>query len=408
MSDRTILKPQDEAGVVDAVQEALARSTPLEIIGHGSKRGIGHRVDAGHVLDISELTGVTLYEPDELVLSAKAGTPMAEIEKLLVDNNQCFHFEPMDYGPLLSGESGRGTIGGALAGNLSGPRRLKAGAARDHVLGVRVVSGRGELFKSGGRVVKNVTGYDLSKGMANSWGTLGVATEVTFKVLPKPETAATLAVRGLTDEQAARAMAMAMGSREEVASAAHLPPTVANRFLDGKLGWEAATVLRLEGFAPSVEHRSRQLQALLGGVVDVLNEAQSHQLWREVRDVLPYANAGDNRAVWRVSMAPMLGWCMVDEFRRYAGVDAFYDWQGGLIWMRMEADPEAQTLRQLIAKYGGGHATLVRAPESVRSSVEVFEPQPAALAALSQRLKHQFDPENILNPGRMHPRQAGA
>ncbi|MDL2201226.1 glycolate oxidase subunit GlcE [Ochrobactrum sp. 30A/1000/2015] len=408
MSDTTILKPQDEAGVVDAVQEALARSTPLEIIGHGSKRGIGHRVDAGHVLDVSELTGVTLYEPDELVLSAKAGTPMAEIEKLLADNNQCFHFEPMDYGPLLSGESGRGTIGGALAANLSGPRRLKAGAARDHVLGVRVVSGRGELFKSGGRVVKNVTGYDLSKGMANSWGTLGVATEVTFKVLPKPETAVTLAVRGLTDEQAVRAMAMAMGSREEVASAAHLPPTVANRFLDGKLGWEAATVLRLEGFAPSVEHRSRQLQALLGGVVDVLNEAQSHQLWREVRDVLPYANAGDNRAVWRVSMAPMLGWCMVDEFRRYAGVDAFYDWQGGLIWMRMEADPEAQTLRQLIAKYGGGHATLVRAPESVRSSVEVFEPQPAALAALSQRLKHQFDPENILNPGRMHPRQAGA
>ncbi|EEQ93156.1 glycolate oxidase subunit GlcE [Brucella intermedia] len=408
MSDRTILKPQDEAGVVDAVQEALAGSTPLEIIGHGSKRGIGHRVDAGHVLDVSELKGVTLYEPDELVLSAKAGTPMAVIEKLLSDNDQCFHFEPMDYGPLLSGESGRGTIGGALAANLSGPRRLKAGAARDHVLGVRVVSGRGELFKSGGRVVKNVTGYDLSKGMANSWGTLGVATEVTFKVLPKPETAATLAVRGLTDEQAVRAMAMAMGSREEVASAAHLPPTVANRFLDGKLGWEAATVLRLEGFAPSVEHRSRQLQALLGGVVDVLNEAQSHQLWREVRDVLPYANAGDNRAVWRVSMAPMLGWCMVDEFRRYAGVDAFYDWQGGLIWMRMEADPEAQTLRQLIAKYGGGHATLVRAPESVRSSVEVFEPQPAALAALSQRLKHQFDPENILNPGRMHPRQAGA
>ncbi|NKC28595.1 glycolate oxidase subunit GlcE [Ochrobactrum ciceri] len=403
-----LFSPQDEAGVVDAVQEALAGSTPLEIIGHGSKRGIGHRVDAGHVLDVSELKGVTLYEPDELVLSAKAGTPMAVIEKLLSDNDQCFHFEPMDYGPLLSGESGRGTIGGALAANLSGPRRLKAGAARDHVLGVRVVSGRGELFKSGGRVVKNVTGYDLSKGMANSWGTLGVATEVTFKVLPKPETAATLAVRGLTDEQAVRAMAMAMGSREEVASAAHLPPTVANRFLDGKLGWEAATVLRLEGFAPSVEHRSRQLQALLGGVVDVLNEAQSHQLWREVRDVLPYANAGDNRAVWRVSMAPMLGWCMVDEFRRYAGVDAFYDWQGGLIWMRMEADPEAQTLRQLIAKYGGGHATLVRAPESVRSSVEVFEPQPAALAALSQRLKHQFDPENILNPGRMHPRQAGA
>lgn len=408
MSDTTILKPQDEAGVLEAVQEALAGSIPLEIIGHGSKRGIGHHVDAGRVLDVSGLTGVTLYEPDELVLSAKAGTPLSEIEKLLADNNQCFHFEPMDYGPLLSGESGRGTIGGVLAANLSGPRRLKAGAARDHVLGVRVVSGRGEVFKSGGRVVKNVTGYDLSKGMANSWGTLGVATEVTFKVLPKPETAATLAVRGLTDEQAVRVMALAMGSREEVASAAHLPPTVANRFIGGKLGWDAATMLRLEGFAPSVEHRSKQLRSLLGGSVDVLDEAQSHQLWREVRDVLPYANAGDNRAVWRVSIAPMQGWQMVDEFRRHAGADAYYDWQGGLIWMRMEADPEAQTLRKLIAKYGGGHATLVRAPEQVRANVEVFEPQPAALAALSQRLKHQFDPENILNPGRMHPRQAGA
>ncbi len=410
MSDANILKPQDEAGVLDAVQDALASSTPLEIIGHGSKRGIGHNVDAGRVLDVSRLSGVTLYEPDELVLSAKAGTPMVEIQKLLADNNQCFHFEPMDYGPLLSGEAGRGTIGGALAANLSGPRRLKAGAARDHVLGVRVVSGRGELFKSGGRVVKNVTGYDLSKGMANSWGTLGVATEVTFKVLPKPETVATLVVRGLTDEQAARVMAMAMGSREEVASAAHLPPTVANRFLDGKLGWEAATVLRLEGFAPSVEHRSRQLQALLrqSGAVETLDGVQSQQLWREVRDVLPYANAGDNRAVWRVSMTPMQGWQMVDEFRRHAGVDAYYDWQGGLIWMRMEADPEAQILRKLIARYGGGHATLVRAPETDRAGIDVFEPQPAALAALSQRLKQQFDPENILNPGRMYSHQVGA
>ncbi|WP_243463275.1 FAD-linked oxidase C-terminal domain-containing protein, partial [Brucella suis] len=297
-----------------------------------------------------------------------------------------------------------------LAANLAGPRRLKAGAARDHVLGVRVVSGRGEVFKSGGRVVKNVTGYDLSKGMANSWGTLGVATEVTFKVLPAPETVATLAVRGLDDEQAARVMALAMGSREEVSSAAHLPPTVAWRFLDGKLGGDAATILRLEGFAPSVAHRSRQLQDLLGrtGTIDVLDDSQSRQLWREVRDVLPYAQAGDGRAVWRVSMAPMQGWRMVDEFRRHAGVDAYYDWQGGLIWMRMEAEPEADVLRKLIARHGGGHATLIRAPERVRGSVDVFQPQPAALAALSARLKQQFDPENILNPGRMYPHQAGA
>ncbi len=410
MSDTNILKPQDEAGVLEVVQAALASSTPLEVIGHGSKRGIGRPMESGRVLDVSGLAGVTLYEPDELVLSARAGTPMAEIQELLASHNQCFHFEPMDYGPLLGGEPGRGTIGGMLATNLAGPRRLKAGAARDHVLGVRVVSGRGEVFKSGGRVVKNVTGYDLSKGMANSWGTLGVATEVTFKVLPAPETVATLAVRGLDDEQASRVMAMAMGSREEVSSTAHLPPTVAWSFLDGNLGGEAATLLRLEGFAPSVAHRSRQLQELLGrvGTIHVLDDPQSRQLWREVRDVLPYAKAGDRRAVWRVSMTPMQGWRMVDEFRRYAGVDAYYDWQGGLIWMRMEAEPEADVLRKLITRHGGGHATLIRAPEQVRASVDVFQPQDPALAALSARLKQQFDPENILNPGRMYPHQAGA
>jgi len=409
MNDMTILKPQDEQGVVEAVQWALSGSRPLEIIGRGSKRAIGRPMATAAVLDISGLSGVTLYEPNELVLSARAGTSVAEIEKLLADNKQCFHFEPMDYGPLLGHKAGQGTIGAVLTANLSGPRRLKAGAARDHILGVRVVSGRGELFKSGGRVVKNVTGYDLSKGMANSWGTLGVATEVTFKVLPAPETVATLAVRGLDDEVATRIMALAMGSREEVSSSAHLPPTVANRFLDGKLGWEAATILRIEGFAPSVRHRSSQLQALLGrGVaIDLLDDTQSRQLWREVRYVLPFVKDADQRAVWRVSMAPMQGWKMVDEFRRYAGIDAYYDWQGGLIWLRMEADAEAQILRALIARHGGGHATLVRAPEYLRNSIDVFEPQPPALAALSRRLKHQFDPENILNPGRIYPDQAG-
>lgn len=409
MNDANILKPQDEDGVVEALQWALSGSRPLEIIGRGSKRAIGRPMDTAAVLDVSGLSGVTLYEPDELVLSAKAGTSVAEIEKLLADNKQCFHFEPMDYGPLLGGDAGQGTIGAVLAANLSGPRRLKAGAARDHILGVRVVSGRGELFKSGGRVVKNVTGYDLSKGMANSWGTLGVATEVTFKVLPAPETVATLAVRGLDDEMATCVMALAMGSREEVSSSAHLPPTVANRFLDGQFGWEAATILRLEGFAPSVRHQSSQLQALLGrGVaVDILDDTQSRQLWREVRDVLPFVKPGDQRAVWRVSMAPMQGWKMVDEFRRYAGVDAYYDWQGGLIWLRMEADAEAQILRALIARHGGGHATLVRATDPMRANVDVFEPQPPALAALSKRLKQQFDPENILNPGRIYADQAG-
>ncbi|MGU3574577.1 glycolate oxidase subunit GlcE [Brucellaceae bacterium C25G] len=403
----TIFHPQDETAVVEFINQTIGSGETLEIIGQGSKRSQGRMMVSDHVLDMSGLNGITLYEPDELVISAKAGTPLSEIEALLKQNNQAFQFEPMDYGPMLGQSAGQGTIGGMLATNLSGPRRVKSGSARDHVLGIRAVSGRGELFKSGGRVVKNVTGYDLSKGMANSWGTLAALTEVTFKVLPAPETVATLAVRGLDDEQATRIMAIAMGSREEVASAAHLPVSVVWRFLGGALGADAATVLRLEGFAPSVKHRCEQLKNLLGGNIEILDEAQSIILWREIRDVLPFVDNG-TRAVWRVSMAPMTAFQMVAELRLHTGVDAYYDWQGGLAWLRMEADPEALLLRQLIAQYGGGHATLVRGTEYMRSTIDVFEPQPKALALLSERLRAQFDPERILNPGRMYPFESQA
>ncbi|GGA78482.1 2-hydroxy-acid oxidase [Brucella endophytica] len=397
----TIFTPRTEEDILEAVQWALSEETPVEIIGHGTKRAIGRPMQVEHTIDLSNLSGVTLYEPEELVLSAKAGTPLAEIEALLDKHGQCLQFEPMDYGPILGGEPGRGTIGGVLAANLSGPRRLKAGAARDHILGVRVVSGRGELFKSGGRVVKNVTGYDLSKGMAGSWGTLGVLTEVTFKVLPAPEMETTLALRGLEDEEAARAMAIAMGSSAEVSSAAHLPVTVTGKVIDGALSGKASTLLRLEGFAPSVRARAEKLKGLLkpAGEMDEIAEDQSRHLWREIRDCLPFAD-GTQRCIWRVSMTPTEAHKMVAALRLGAGVDAFYDWQGGLVWLRMEADPEPQALRRLIAHFGGGHATLVRAPAVTRGTVDVFEPQPPSLAALSQRLKQQFDPKGILNPGR--------
>lgn len=401
----SVFKPQDEAEIIEIVRWANESLSPVEIIGHGTKRSVGRLMEGGHEVDLSLHTGVTLYEPDELVLSAKAGTSLAEIEILLRQNGQCFQFEPMDYGPLLGLNAGKGTIGGMLGANSSGPRRLKCGAARDHILGVRAVSGRAELFKSGGRVVKNVSGYDVSKLMANSWGTLAVFSELTFKVMPAPETSATVVIRGLNDEAAARAMAMAMGSREEVSSAAHLPASNVWMFLKGDLGADPATILRIEGIEESVKHRSQQLCKLLGGESYILNEETSRQLWREVRDVLPFCKAGDQRAVWRVTMAPMQSWQMVDEFRRYAGVDAYYDWQGGLIWLRMEAEPEARILRKLIERHGGGHALLVRASEKIRKTEDIFQPQAPALAALTERLKLQFDPLQILNRGRIYPAQ---
>lgn len=402
-ADSHTFRPDTEDQVRDAVQWAISEAAPLEITGHGSKRGIGKPVQAAHRLDLSDLTGVTLYEPEELVLTAKAGTPLEEIETLLAENNQELQFEPMDYRPLLGAEdSRRGTVGAVLATNLSGPRRLKAGAARDHALGIRAVTGHGDLIKSGGRVVKNVTGYDLSRGISGSWGTLAVLTEVTFKVLPKAETQATLVVSGLNDADAATVMARAMGSSAEVSGAAHLPESVRFRFLDGGLPDGPATVLRLEGFEQSVEYRLERLMAMLQstGPCHRLGAEETEKLWREIRDVKPFQD-GTERAVWRVSAAPSAGHQLVAALRLQAGVDAFYDWQGGLVWLRMEADAEADTLRKTLRALGGGHATLVRATADMRNAEAVFEPSEPALAALTNRLKHQFDPEMILNPGRM-------
>ncbi|EHK54406.1 glycolate oxidase subunit GlcE [Allomesorhizobium alhagi] len=398
----TTFTPATAAGTLSAVQWALAEESPLEIVGHGSKRGIGRPLQTEHTLDLSNLSGVTLYEPAELVLSAKAGTPLAEIEALLTANNQQLAFEPMDYGPLLGGQQGRGTIGGVLAANLSGPRRLKAGAARDHILGVNAVSGRGEAFKSGGRVVKNVTGYDLSKLMAGSWGTLAVATDVIFKVLPAAETETTVAIRGLLDEEATAAMALAVGSSAEISSAAHLPEGIAGRVAGGAIGGDAATLLRIEGFGPSVAYRAAAVKDLLkaAGPIDEISGEASKALWRDIRDCTPFAD-GAERPVWRVSMPPSEAHKMTLALRMQTPAEAFYDWQGGLVWLRMQADPEADLLRALVKKFGGGHATLVRASPSRRASLPVFEPQPPTLAALSARLKSEFDPRGILNPGRM-------
>ncbi|MEW9837784.1 FAD-binding protein [Mesorhizobium marinum] len=399
----TTFLPFTAQDVATAVQWAISENAPIEIVGHGSKRGVGHPLQCENAIDLSAMSGVTLYEPEELVLSAKAGTPVADIERLLAQNGQQLAFEPMDCSRLLNHDTrgGKvGTIGGAIAANLSGPRRLTAGAARDHVLGITAVSGRGETFKSGGRVVKNVTGYDLSKLMTGSWGTLGVLTDVTIKVLPAAETETTLAIRGLSDDLAAAAMALAMGSSAEVSGAAHLPYGFAERVAGDMRGNDPATLLRVEGFGPSVASRVGLLKTLLANAGPIEEVSGSRATWRDIRDCAPFAD-GSDRPVWRVSMAPSQAHQMVLALRMETGADAFYDWQGGLVWLRMEADPEDQALRRLMRQFGGGHATLMRAAPAWRAAVPVFEPEPAPLAALSARVKAEFDPKGLFNPGRM-------
>jgi glycolate oxidase FAD binding subunit len=396
------LKPRDAKEVEDAVRWALGNDKALELAGHWTKRAIGRPSQTDLTLDLSGLTGVTLYEPAELVLSARAGTPIAEIEALLDKNKQELAFEPMDYGPLLGGDANGGTLGGAIAANLSGPRRIKAGAARDHFLGVTAITGRGETIKSGGRVVKNVTGYDLCKLLAGSWGTLAAMTDVTVKVLPQAETEATVLVTGLADPRACAAMAAALGSSSDVSGAAHLPDHVASWF-DGLPRTEASTVLRLEGFAPSVEHRKAALAKLMKsfGPVSLIEEKESRALWRSVRNVQPFAaEAARSRPLWRISVAPGQGHEIAAAITPAAQM--FYDWAGGLIWVAMPsaAEPDAAAIRGATAALGG-HATLVRAPTAVRAAMDVFAPEEPALHALTKRVKESFDPKAVLNPGRM-------
>jgi glycolate oxidase FAD binding subunit len=397
------VKPRDAKEVEEALRWALDGEKPLEIVGGGSKSAVGRPSQTDLTFDLSGLSGVTLYEPEELVLSARAGTPIAEIETLVESRGQMLAFEPMDYGPVLGAAARKGTIGGVLAANISGPRRIKAGAARDHFLGFSAVTGRGETIKAGGRVVKNVTGYDLCKLMAGSWGTLAALTDVTIKTLPRAETEETLLVLGLDDRAALGAMAAAMGSSCDVSGAAHLPANVALR-APGHAHRNSLTAFRLEGFAPSVTHRKIALEQLMTrfGERDLLAEAESRLFWQCLRDAGPFAPTGAaERPLWRISTVPSKG-AEVAAAIVQAGAQAFYDWAGGLIWVETlpSADAGAALVHGAVAA-AGGHATLIRAPAAVRAAVDVFAPQDGGLSALTRRVKESFDPKGVLNPGRM-------
>jgi len=330
-----------------------------------------------------------------MVIGARAGTPLAEIEAALAEKGQMLAFEPADY-RLLYGTQGAPTIGAVAAGNISGPRRLWAGAARDSLIGVRFVNGAGEVIKSGGRVMKNVTGLDLVKLQAGAWGTLGVLTEVIFKVVPKPETVATLVLTGLDDATAVKAMAMAITSPFEITGAAHLPD---------KVGGEGArTYLRIEGFPVSVDYRAGALGKLLArfGTLSRLEAGIGASVWSAIRDAAPLAEPRD-AAIWRLSVKPGEAPAAVAAIRAVMPARAFYDWGGGLIWLAVSAEGDAgAAVIRAAAKAARGYATLMRAPDAVRAVVPVFEPESAAVAALTRRIKASVDPTGVINPGRMH------
>jgi glycolate dehydrogenase FAD-binding subunit len=388
------LAPRDEQDLAAVIAGAAQNRTPLAVGGAGTKAAIGRPAQTEANLSVTALSGITLYEPAELVISARAGTPVAEVRRVLGERGQDLAFEPADYRTLL-GSRGEPTIGAVAAANLAGPRRIMAGSARDSLIGVRFVNGRGEVVKSGGRVMKNVTGLDLVKLMAGSWGTLGVLTEVTFKVLPKPERSSTLIFRGLEDRQAIAALCAAVASPFEVSGAAHLPA------LD-RLG--ARTLLRIEGFSVSVDYRIGEVRRLLKrcGSPDILEGRGAEALWQSVRDATLLSEPKD-AAIWRISTAPTRGPDIVEAVAQSLDIRWYYDWSGGLIWVAApaEGDAGAALIRDAV-KASGGHAMLVRAPTEVRAATDVFQPLDAAIHRLSVGIKAAFDPAGILNPGRMY------
>ena len=402
----TVFQPSDAAEAAEVAAWAAAESQPLEIVGGGSKRGLGRPPRAEHRLDVSRLAGIVDYEPAELILTARAATPMAEIEAQLETRRQMLAFEPPDWRGLLGG-GGEPTLGGVLACNLAGPRRVRAGAARDYFLGFSAINGWGEVWKAGGKVVKNVTGYDMCKLQAGAYGTLSVLAEVTLKVMPKPETACTILLQSMADEVAIPELSQALNTPYEVSAAAHLPAQVARRSGVAAVaeGLGAVTALRLEGPAPSVAFRANAIESLLGHGLR-LDAAETGQLWAEIGQVRPLLESGA-RCVWRLCPTPTSAPAVTNALRaRFASAEAFYDWGGGLIWLSLEANeagPDGGASRVRAAMdQAGGHATLVVAPDDVRATTAVFEPLRGALATLSKRVKSGFDPHGVLNPGRMH------
>ena len=400
-----LLRPAAEWELATMIADLAQRNCPVEVVGHGSRRDIGRPVGAQVGITTTAIKGITLYEPTELVMSVRSGTPLAAVEEELSRRNQMLAFEPLDTGPALGVPLGQATIGSVFATGLSGSRRISAGGARDHLLGVRGVNGRAEVFKNGGRVMKNVTGVDLVRGVAGSWGTLAVLTEVTFKVMPVPEETLTLVFFGLPDDIAVELLTTATGTPYEITGAAHLQAPLAARLGHDALRQQgkSVTALRIENFAKSVDYRRGKLKEVLQayGRCHELGRESSIAFWSEMTSlsVLP---AGPSM-LWRISTAPRKGPEVVRAIGRYMPAQALYDWAGGLVWLEVSpsADAGAADIRRVVASHGG-HATLIRADADVRASVDVFQPPNPVAERLTRGIKDAFDPARILNPGRMY------
>lgn len=383
------------AGVDDAVEvvrSALAERWTLELCGGGSKRGWGHPVAASRSVQLAPHSGVARYEPEELVLTVRPGTRLCELDELLGARGQTLGFEAPDFGPLWGGAVGEATIGGTVACNASGPRRLRAGAARDHLLGAEFVNGRGEIVRTGGRVVKNVTGYDLCKLLAGSFGTLGIMTELTLRVVPRPATSVSLALPAPEADVATRAMIDLM-SGEAAPSALACLPAALEEPVQRDVGEGGLVLARFEGNYAGVAERARAAAQRFGG--RLLDAEESAAAWTRIRDAVPFRGSG---TLWRLAIPPAALGALAEILEEHAHRRWLADWGGSLVWVASEEPADAGNVRACAARVGG-RATLFRSMAT--KSCPVWPPLEPALAALNARLRASFDPAGLFNPGRL-------
>ena len=401
-----VYMPRNEVELAGYVKDANAGRHPLEICGFRSKREAGRPLNASAVISAAKMSGITLYEPKELVISAKAGTPLYEVEAELAQHNQELAFEPADFCRIYGEDALSASVGAIAAMNISGPRRILRGAARDNMLGLQAVNGEGSPIKSGGRVMKNVTGVDLVRGLSGSWGTLSVFTEVTFKVMPKAPESRTAIFLGLADEAATGVMSAALGTPYEVSGTIHLHGALAARLSDQEIApaRTALTALRLEGAPRSLGYRIERLRRELAPFGDTyeLDPQRSKDFWADVR-ALSFLSSDFERPLWRITTAPSKAALIVRALSAFFEVNAAYEWSGGLLWLELPSSSDASVteVRRVLAEFDAD-SMLMRAPRAVRAAVEVFHPLPFTKMKLVQALKNAFDPAGVLNPGRMY------
>lgn len=392
--------PDNLNEMLSVIAEAMADGTPLSVSGCASKSDWGYAIADSRPVSVDRWAGIIDYQPDELILTVRAGTPMTEINETLADKNQMLGFEPPDPSVLFAKTdlSNKGSIGGVLATNSSGSRRLTAGAARDFLLGFEAASGRGERFRSGGKVVKNVTGYDLSKLICGSFGTLAIMDELTLKTLPRPEASKSVLIPAADLATAVQHIAAILATPHEPSAAAILPSDIAA--LAGFGYGQMLAVIRFEGFAISVNDRVNAVLSLYPDG-DSIDDAASQTLWQAIGDTALLADAAGD--IWKLSCAPSAAPLVINALPDEWPLRYYADWAGGLLWLDVPTGDVAGTiLRQVLADHGGGFAQLIRDAGNTRSLVPPFQPLPSPQLALHKRIKAAFDPKGILNPGRMH------